>query len=523
MRKLSKQIAGVLAAAMILSCSGCEKKAAVVEGNTMVETEVSDNTEDTSAETAKEKDTSEEKKKDSPWWSEHIDGNGQGFDYVDIKGAEFLEIDPDTLLASTVEMVEFDKDYIHKLCDMVFDGGQVEVYDFDNKTKRVYDDLITQYENLLEIYDSYKANDDSALDSYPFKLFPYGGWELRPNTEEFERSVIEEDLNRIKAEREDAPETIENNYSYGGYIGKIDGEEYYMFLGNRKYDEYLSAPDTFQRNGRVITIMKADMEGAFRGETHTDGEGVSERPDEKKNAIATDYLMTGLHTDIIPDENYMLEAERFLTKIGYGSYVNNNYETMDLLWGNSVTNGFLNVNDYHMSVNNYDTSDGQCLYYEMSSYIGAFPSSELLDTAEYSETDLLDADSYIKVMVNDSGIVGCQIYNPIRILKTDEISNLIDKEDAKDIVRESINDKDLWNHPINQKVNCFELNEVRLISFPIKSDVKDNEYTYVPCYMFWNVSSEYSSPFMLINAIDGSIVKIEDNLAGYPAGWLKSE
>ena len=41
--------------------------------------------------------------------------------------------------------------------------------------------------------------------------------------------------------------------------------------------------------------------------------------------------------------------------------------------------------------------------------------------------------------------------------------------------------------------------------------------------MFWNVSSEYSSPFMLINAIDGSIVKIEDNLAGYPAGWLKSE
>ena len=110
-----------------------------------------------------------------------------------------------------------------------------------------------------------------------------------------------------------------------------------------------------------------------------------------------------------------------------------------------------------------------------------------------------------------------------RILKTDEISNLIDKEDAKDIVRESINDKDLWNNPINQKVNCFELNEVRLISFPIKSDVKDNEYTYVPCYMFWNVSSEFNSPFMLINAIDGSIVKIEDNLAGYPAGWLKSE
>ena len=126
-----------------------------------------------------------------------------------------------------------------------------------------------------------------------------------------------------------------------------------------------------------------------------------------------------------------------------------------------------------------------------------------------------------RVIIREAGIEVALCNNRSHLFYADRTG--CHKEDAKDIVRESINDKDLWNNPINQKVNCFELNEVRLISFPIKSDVKDNEYTYVPCYMFWNVSSEYSSPFMLINAIDGSIVKIEDNLAGYPAGWLKSE
>lgn len=517
MLKIGKKITGVLAAIMILGCSGCEKKAAVVDGVTTAEAEDSsdDKGYDTSADKTNNDNKGSDEKQDSPRWSEHLDGNGQGFEYVDIKGAEFLEMDPESLIASTVEIIDFDKEYIHELCDTVFDGGQVEVYDYDNKTKRVYDDLIAQYENLLEIYDSYKATDDPALDGYPYQLFPYGGWEIRPNTEEFDRAVIENDLNNLKTEREKAPETIDNDYSYKGYIGKIDGEEYYMFLGNREYDEYLSAPDTFQRNGRVITIMKADMEGAFSGESHSEETGNSETPDEKKNAIATDYLMQGLHTDMEPNEEYLRKSDSFLAKIGYGSFTNNNYETMDLLWCNSVTNGFLNKKDYRMSVNNSDVSDGQCLFYEMSSYIGGFPDGELLNLTDYYESDLWEFDAYIKVMVNDSGIVGCQIYNPIKVLKTDEISKLLDREDIKDIVKQSVNDKELWNNPIGQKINCFEINEVRMVSFPIKSAEKAGEYTYVPCYLFWNVSSEFNSPFILVNAIDGSIINVEDNLKGY--------
>ena len=521
MRKIGKIVAGALAAAMILSCAGCEKKATEIDGDTATESAASNDVEDNASDDTSSDNSKEES--NSTVWTEHIEGDGQGFDYVDIKNAEFLLMDTDNLETSTVELIEFDKDYIHELCDKIFDDGQVEVYDYDNKTKRVYDDLIAQYENLLEIYDSYMANDDDALNYYPYQVYPYDGWEVRPNTEEFDRSVIEEDLERIKAEREDAPETIENDYSYGGYIGKINGEEYYMFLGNKKYDEYFSAPDVYQNNGRMITIMKVDMEGSFKGQIQPEEADASAEPDEIMNAIATDYPFTSYLTEEDPNEDYLQEAESFLSKIGYGDFVNSSYETTNLLWCNSVTNSFLNANDYHMTVNNHDTSDGQCLLYEMSNSIGVFPSEELLNLSDYSESELLESDAYIKVMINNSGLIGCQIFNPIKVLNKETISNLLDKEDIKDIVKESVNDKDLWNIPIDRDVNCFEIGEVRMISFPIKSDANSGEYTYAPCYLFWNVSSEYSSPFILINAIDGSIINVEDNLAGYPAGWNKDE
>lgn len=517
MRKIGKIVAGALAAAMILSCTGCEKKATEIEGDTTAEATASNDIEE-NASNNPSSDNSKEAS-DSPVWTEHIEGNGQGFDYVDIKNAEFLLRDTDSLTTSTVELLEFDKDHIHELCDQIFDDGQVEVYDYDNKTKRVYDDLITQYENLLEIYDSYKANDDDALNYYPYQLYPYDGWEIRPNTEEFDRSVIEDDLERIKAEREDAPETIENDYTYGGYIGKINGEEYYMFLGNKNYDEYLSAPDVYQSNGRMITIMKVDMEGAFKGQIQPEEADSSAEPDEIMNAIATDYSFTSHLTEVDPNEDYLQEAESFLSRIGYGDFVNINYETTNLLWCNSVTNGFLNGNDYHMTVNTHDTSDGQCLVYEMSSSIGAFPTEAFLNFSDYFESELLDSAAYIKVMINDSGLIGCQIFNPLKVLNQDTINNLLDIEDVKDIVRESVNDKDLWNNPLQREIKCFEINEARMISFPIKSDSNSGEYTYAPCYLFWTETC----PFILINAIDGSIIKVEDNLAGYPAGWSKNE
>lgn len=514
MRRPGKNLTCFLLAAMMLTCSGCERKAELVEGNTDTQTEADTENADLGG---SEESASDEETVEITNWYEHIDGNGQGFEYVETE-VQFLDYDADLLLASTVELEEFDSEYVKKLCDTVFDGGEVEVYDYANKTKRVYDDLIAAEEDLLQIYDQYKINNDKALGYYPFQLLPFGGWETRPNTEEFERSVIENDIERLKTERESAPETLENDYSYGGYIGKINGEEYYMFLGNKNYDEYLSAPETDFSGDRVVTIMKKDLETSYKGKSADDAE--QSCPDIKKNAIVKNYTMEGLHGDIDPREDYLDTAKSFLTKIGYGSFENMPYETENLYWGSNLTEGFLNAKDFRMTVNKKHEIDGQSLLFEYNSILTGFPGQNLIELSDFDALNQIDTNTYVEMMVNDTGVIGCHIYNPARFIKNDEISGLLDRDDIVDIMKESINDKSLWVMP-DRKVDRFTINDAMLLRFPVKSGDNENEYTYIPCYMFYNLSSEYTSPFIVINAIDGSIIDVEKELKDYPDGWYR--
>ena len=125
-------------------------------------------------------------------------------------------------------------------------------------------------------------------------------------------------------------------------------------------------------------------------------------------------------------------------------------------------------------------------------------------------------------MINDSGILGCQIINPLNITKVEPVSGIITNDAVMDIVRDSVNYKDLWNNPIGSKVKLFDITETRLILFPIRSENNKNEYTLIPCYIFFRFAGDSrleSTPFLLVNAIDGSIVNVDKNLSDPPMGW----
>lgn len=265
-----KLTCAIILSAIILGVSGCEKKADVIEGNTEAPEDSSSvaegkvNTEKTTEPDYGNND--DDQNGDSGKWEEVLSGSGEGALNVsmDVTLGDYSGVEG---TAVTVEVPEFDKSYIHSMCDAVFDPGEIEVYDFDHKTKRVYEDTIHVYEETLELYDFYDKHDDKGIKNYYKKFDPYGCFfAMDFSMDDFERSKIEDDIDRLRFENESAPESIENDYSYGGYIGKIDGEEYYMYFGNRNYDEYYSSPVTYQLNGRVITIMKKDLESSYRGE-----------------------------------------------------------------------------------------------------------------------------------------------------------------------------------------------------------------------------------------------------------------
>ena len=546
MRKLRKQISIIALAALFISCTGCEKKAVVVEGfkgssdkkSASAGDEIS--SEKTKADNGS--DSEDESSGEINMWNERLEGSENGFENIDIS-VNLKDYSKKELETTIIEYEDMDAAYAKRMCDLVFDSGEVEVYDYKNKTKKLCDDQLKAYEEALEIYDYYEAQGmEDAFKYYPDKPVNYGSatetnWILEQPSEKMQREEIEEDIERIKKEKEAAPESIVNDFSWGGYLGKINGEEYYMYFGNRNFDEYLSSKDSSQYNGRVCTIMKRDMEAAYGGQLVSFNMGDGAKPEEivvhddspqcRLNCIVTESdqygaPMSGLKNEISDD---MLDkAKEFLGKLGYGddTYQYKGYE--DLMWSNDIGSGFMYANNYHMSSYPFMCTDGFAVRF------GLAPSNtELLSSYEvqypmYVESgDTFEYTSYIEVYVNDKGVLGCQINNPAKVLKSDSVKSIIDNDALQDIVRDSVNDKSLWNIPTGRKINLFVIDDIKLISFPVKSQDNKGEYTLIPCYIVYqpigsNVSN-VDNPFLLINAIDGSIVKVEKELTDYPKGW----
>ena len=229
-KKYFKTTCVMLAASMILSFTGCEKKAATIDGLSEEEIEeetvVADTSNKQSSKDSNDNNGADEKIPDSYRWTETLYGGSEGFESVTMQ-VTLEDYSDKTMDAYTFEAEDFDKDYIHSMCDSLFDGGEAEVYDYHYKTKREYDDLIGYYETAYDLYTFCKENNMDVFSFYPKALFGmWGEWELQPAVEEFDGALIEQDINTLRSEMEQAPEKIENDYSYQGYLGKVNGEEY---------------------------------------------------------------------------------------------------------------------------------------------------------------------------------------------------------------------------------------------------------------------------------------------------------
>lgn len=552
MKKLGLRSLGIiLSASMMIGTVGCEKKAEVVEGSSVAapdEASAAGTDEDeTAVEPGDETSTDIEYFTEMPGekWKEKIEGSGSGFEYVDVDVTIPDYIKSEEYSAYTVEMEAFDKDYIHELCDKTFDSGEVEVYDFGSGTKRVYEDMISVYKQAYEMAENVEKYDRDKLKEYVFGFYKVNylvapdNIEYRQGTEEFDKAVIERDIAKLEEEAQNAPETIENDYSYQGYIGKIDGEEYYMYFGNRNLNEYYSSIDSTQMNGRVITVMRSDLETMFAGNNDTveleTGQVIekTEDPDNplfRKNCLVydpfEDYLTydesEGLHEEnpAAYDDNMVNEAEAFIKRMGFDSYSFSGWE-MPLFWTNAATDKFMYANGYDMTVLKNQFKDGSILRFGISyDYAEQRPMDDI-QYDEYMESgDALKTHSYVDVYVNSKGVLGCQIVNPLNITKEEKVNGILDAEEVKDIVRQSVDDKNLWNIPVNGKQVLFNVTDLGLTYFPIHSTDNPEEYTFIPCYILYFADyNDTPLPFLIINAFDGSIIKAEEQMENYPSGW----
>lgn len=180
-----------MAAVSLLSFASCGKKSKTIDDYDI------DNDTNISSEAA----TVETNDSNEPvHWSEKYTLSDSKITNVIVR-VDYENADDEKQTISTVKFEEMNKDYIKNLCDKVFDSEPI-VYDANAKTKRYYEDKIKLNEECLNIYNQFMPGNKDNIEK------------------------LNKNINTLKDEMENAPENVDNDYSYGGYIGNINGTEY---------------------------------------------------------------------------------------------------------------------------------------------------------------------------------------------------------------------------------------------------------------------------------------------------------
>jgi hypothetical protein len=523
-KKMSTRMLYLIVGSM-LTCSmftGCGKKAETISdygsGDTVAE--ASADSGDNSAE-EKSEGNSADREVQSEKWNETLAGDGKLFDSVDI--AANYKINEQDRHIVTVQADEYNKDFAKKMCASVF-GGKADVYDYSAKTKKIYDAEIELYKDIKTMYeaeDVYMLHDGLTDDVYA-EMTGVSEDELGPAL--FKKSLpdLDKKIEECEKAKESAPETIENDYSYGGYIGDILGEEYYMFLGNRNYDEYVSSPIEYgmEYDGRIVTICRSDLKSAFDGKVGF-----------LQDSSSAQYY-SWIENDIEQEERMLESAKEFVETIGYGDYKYNGEEPKLGMYVEGVMGTAMLKRGFPECC--YKTDKGESVYLfeftlggEAGNDIGGF---DVRFVECDKSKDLMNTNSVIRVFMSEKGVLACTMVNPLEVKKIDVANSIISPGDAKDIIKDNINNEAAWNKPVINDRKSLMLTKFRLISFPLKSKEDKYEYTYVPAYILYheinpsdmvisNADELRNEPFILINALDGSIIKVQEELTDYPKGY----
>ncbi|WP_173471793.1 hypothetical protein [Eubacterium ruminantium] len=494
-------------------------------------------------------------------WKETLNGGNDGFDTVKID-CGYNRFDKTPITVDIFDVPEFTNEYHKKICDSIFDQGKVEVYDHKNPTKKALQEKIDTYESILNYYD--KASDTRKIMYYfPNKLISLNDeYTFQESLDKASKDAIVNKISDLKSSYEKAPETIENDYSYEGYLGKINNEDYYLYFGNRNLDEYVNSPRSYQINNRVITIMKKDLnydltgvalsddnmnQNIFLNDAHEDINlkvDDIEKFDIKFNCINnfSHYSIgyTGLsisdHT-VIPDDSNLNDydkemklAEEFIGKLGYTDCYVESIEP--ICWSTPMSAALFLSRDYKFQpfdMKLYDETGGIKISYKIKAESSKYCSiSETYNFDAFAESgDTYHFDNNIDVFIKGDEILGCQILNPITHKKSEGVKQLLDYEDVKDIVKNSVNDKSVWNTNGNDR-DIVEIDRMQFAYFPIRSKDDPSEYSYIPCYVVYHdidinigglaINKNYFYPTLIINALDGSYINVSEQLENYPMG-----
>lgn len=208
-------------------------------------------------------------------------------------------------------------------------------------------------------------------------------------------------------------------------------------------------------------------------------------------------------------------AQKFIEEAGFTGYQPN--KTGELHW----------LGDYEgdeiQGHYNQKAIDGYVIRFELEDEAGS-----KLDVSQHDYDDLIristgtmyDWDSYIEVYVVDEGIMEIQFCNPVHVVETSSVVNLLSFGSVQKIFRAALQEDFAGIYLPNEKFNWTKgtvlFNSVELTYFRIRDKEKEGCYSYIPVWLFCRreklggeVEKVIYTP-ILINAIDGTIINLRE-------------
>lgn len=395
-----------------------------------------------------------------PWMEEFVVTGANGTATISISSPVII---PDVEQMSVVEVEKINVDEPEeqkRIAQLLYDGTEIYSDTEEDRTKESWQKEIEELEKILQGQqeDLMEAENDGNQEWIESSKEQVTSWQkvITEATEAMKQAPIEP--------------VVVTDFTKESYWGIHQSKPYQLYVGV----SFGFAPKSYE--GFYSDEFKAEEEVSWIPMYETTAKGGANRckmTEEEAKEKAKEILMAIGWTEPVWKETQV---------INWFSY-NENYEM------HAVTDG------YYLEA---DRGVDEFAF-------GKFNQDYVLAPGE----NISDGGTAI-VAINDSGFVQIQIQNPVRIVQQEEEVALLPLDTIKGIIRKELteNPEQYLGSGDTTYFTQLELNYAR-----VRDEDREGFYSYIPVWRFCNrtgASQEIVNNPVLVNAMDGSIIELED-------------
>jgi hypothetical protein len=409
---------------------------------------------------------------------------------------------------------EFDEEYKKAMAEAIFGAGDIYIYGETALTKSEVEERI--------------SDTNEQIESINKSIQEQGVW-FSEDQQEFlgeeeadeELAGLEETLEEYEAMLDTAPDDYvkADDYSSNGYIKEYGGINYTLefddtrdgiYYKKMRMSNFYNDMYSLSYRQKYICFKPLDFHDVCSDELNgydaylwpfSDNEFGSSEFDDLENVCTT------------PKEDAILTAKQFAAQIGFSDL--EVAQTSDCIWmgaadeywedSKAVKDGYVVLFEHNI--------DGYWLEDDVEDYYEVLRESSV-------ENPQYQIKSYLKIYVNDYGIVNMECINPLTEIQKTEDVPMISLDNVQEIMTDALkNDTDKYAFAEYDKLQKFGYMD--LVYFRLHSNDEDGTYSYVPAWMLYEQKKDDDSSdvqgygaVIVVNAIDGSIIDVKKELFG---------